>query len=53
MIFVFLGAENLSLIFSNSSIISLYSAFLELMILLNSIISSANLLISLSISPIP
>ena len=30
MILVLLGVENLSLIFSNSEVISLYSSFLEL-----------------------
>ena len=53
MILVFLGEENLSLIFSNSSIINLFKAFLDFKILLYSIINFANLFISLSISPIP
>ena len=53
IIFVFLGVENLSLIFSNSSLIKSYKAFLELIIFLKAIIDFDNLLISVSISPIP
>ena len=53
MILDFLGEENLSFILPNSSIIRLYKIFLELIILLNSIIDFERLEISDSISPIP
>jgi len=53
MILVLLGTANFSLIFLSSSLITFESSFLEDMIFLNLVISSANFFISTSISFIP